>query len=70
MENLIIWNDVTEVLPKEGQKILFSYSLKHDDRWIHGVEIGTYHWDKLPTSIMKFMTHWTEAPEPVISEEE
>ena len=66
MENLIIWNDIREIQPKEGQEILYSYSYEYaPNKWEHRVMLDTYSSSKMHKFPICYMTDWTEAPEPV-----
>lgn len=67
MENHIAWKDIKEIQPKDGQRILYSYSYEYEPgKWEHRVELDVYFSDELSTFPMCCMTHWAEAPEPVV----
>ena len=67
MEELIIWKSIKEVTPKEGQKILYSYSFEYEpNKWEHRIELDIYDHSEMRKYPMCYMTHWAEAPSPVV----
>ena len=71
MENVIIWKDINEVQPEEGQDILYSYAYQNwSGTWEYKILIGTYTRNCRNAYPMSGMTHWTELPEPVKHKEE
>lgn len=66
MKTEIIWKNITEVQPDEGQQILYSYSYEYSaGKWERRVLIGEYTHSEKKKYPMCYMTHWTELPDPV-----
>lgn len=67
MEELIIWKNIKEVTPKDGQKILYSYSFEYEPgKWECRVELDIYDSSEMRKYPMCYMTHWADAPSPVV----
>ena len=66
MEELIIWKNIKEVTPKEGQQILYSYSYEYEpDKWERRVKLDRYDRSEMRKYPMCYMTHWADVPSPV-----
>lgn len=67
MEEIIIWKSIKEEKPKEGQRILYSYSYEYDPgKWERRVMIDKYDRSEMRKYPMCYMTHWADAPFAVI----
>lgn len=67
MEEIIIWKNIKEEKPKEGQQILYSYSYEYEPgKWERRVLIDKYGRSEMRKYPMCYMTHWADAPSSVI----
>ena len=67
MENVIIWKDINDTEPEEGQEILYTKVYQNfDGTWEYEVLIGTYTKGCRNNFPMCYMTYWTELPKAPI----
>lgn len=63
MEERIIWKNIEEAKPKEGQLILYSYTYEWEPgEWENRVRLDRYYRSDMRKYPMCYMTHWAEAP--------
>ena len=63
MDEHIIWKNIKEVTPKEGQLILYSYTYEWEPgEWENRVRLDRYYRSDMRKYPMCYMTHWADAP--------
>ena len=71
METLVIWTDTNQIQPEEGQEILYLYSYEYEpNKYEIRMEVDKYTRSKRCKYPMCDMTHWANAPSPVLEESE
>ena len=67
METLVIWKEINQIQPEEGQEILYLYSYEYEpNKYEIRMEIDKYTRSEMRKYPMCYMTHWAEVPYPTI----
>lgn len=66
MKSIIVWKDIDEISPKEGQEILYSYTYEYEpNKYERRTKIDIYTHSEMQKFPMCYMTFWAEVPDPL-----